>query len=258
MDSTTKVQLFGIEIDRLTLQQAVIQIGVWLQDANKGNKYVVTPNVDHIVSLNKNALFKAAYDGAALIVADGNPVVWASKLLGKPLPGTVPGSDLVPALFDYYQHDINQNLTVFLLGAMPGVAEKARDNIHRLWPNIKVLGLHSPIFGFDQSETESLYIAQLVARANADLVILGLGSPKQEVWANRYCTKLNAKVILCVGATIDFIAGEVQRAPVWVRQLKMEWAYRIFCEPKRLFKRYLTGAIVFPQLVFKAWKQNKN
>jgi N-acetylglucosaminyldiphosphoundecaprenol N-acetyl-beta-D-mannosaminyltransferase len=249
-----KIRLFNIDIDRLTMKETVEKIGQWLLSSDVHNHYVVTPNVDHIVNLHSNAQFKNAYSGASLIVADGRPVVLASKLLGKSLPEVVPGSDLVPALFDYFQHEKNQPLKVFLLGAMPGVAEKAAANIHAKWSQVKVVGLFSPDFGFEKSEEASLKICQLVSQTNADVVVFGVGAPKQELWSKQYAQQLNAKVILCVGATIDFLAGEKARAPIWVRKIGMEWLHRLMTEPKRLAKRYLVDAFIFPVLVFKEWK----
>jgi N-acetylglucosaminyldiphosphoundecaprenol N-acetyl-beta-D-mannosaminyltransferase len=249
-----KIRLFNIDIDQLTMKETVEKISRWLLSDEFHNHYVVTPNVDHIVNLHSNPKFKNAYSRASLIVADGRPVVLASKLLGKSLPEVVPGSDLVPAIFDYFQHQIKQPLRVFLLGAMPGVAEKASDNIHDKWPNVKVVGLFSPNFGFEKSAEASLTICQLVSEARADIVVFGVGAPKQELWSEQYAHQLNTKVILCVGATIDFLAGEKARAPIWVRKIGMEWLHRLMTEPKRLAKRYLVDAFIFPVLVFKEWK----
>lgn len=253
-----KIRLFNIDIDPLTMHETVEKISHWIQSDEVCNHYVVTPNVDHIVNLHSNPAFKQAYAGASLIVADGRPVVLASKLLGKSLPEVVPGSDLVPAIFDYFQHQENQPLSVFLLGAMPGVAEKARENIHQQWPNVNVVGLFSPNFGFEKSAEQSLQICDMVSATKADVVVFGVGAPKQELWSKQYAQHLNAKVILCVGATIDFLAGEKARAPVWVRKIGMEWLHRMMSEPKRLAKRYLVDAFIFPMLVLKEWKRNLN
>jgi N-acetylglucosaminyldiphosphoundecaprenol N-acetyl-beta-D-mannosaminyltransferase len=251
-----KIKMFDITIDRLTMREAVEKIGQWILSEEYQSRYVVTPNVDHIVNLDSNQKFKEAYWGASLIVADGKPVVLASKLLGKPLPEVVPGSDLVPAIFDYFQYQLDKTLSVYLLGAMPGIAEKAAINIEKKWPNVKVVGIYSPDFGFEKTEEKSLPICQKVAETQADLVVFGVGAPKQELWSKQYSHQLNTKVILCVGATIDFLAGEKPRAPVWVRKIGMEWLHRLLSEPKRLAKRYFVDALIFPILVFKEWKSS--
>ena len=177
----------------------------------------------------------------------------ASKLFGDPLPGTVPGSDLVPAIFERYQSD-NTDLTVFLLGAAPGVADKASTQIQATWPRVKVVGTLSPSFGFERNDAECEQICAAVAQSGADLLVLGLGAPKQELWVAKYASQLPVKVALCVGATIDFLAGEKPRAPMWMRQFGVEWLHRMASEPRRLAGRYAKDALVFPQLLFKEWR----
>jgi N-acetylglucosaminyldiphosphoundecaprenol N-acetyl-beta-D-mannosaminyltransferase len=179
-------------------------------------------------------------------------VVWAANLLGVDIPGTVPGSDLVPAIFDFAQAE-KAEIKVFLLGAMPGVADRAKVIIHERWPMVKVIGTLSPDFGFEKSYSDSKIICDVINASGAELLVLGLGSPKQELWITRYAPQISVKVALCVGATIDFLAGEKVRAPVWMRKVGLEWLYRMLTEPKRLAKRYLVDAVVFPKLVFREW-----
>jgi N-acetylglucosaminyldiphosphoundecaprenol N-acetyl-beta-D-mannosaminyltransferase len=193
-----------------------------------------------------------SYKKAALVVTDGKPVVWAASLLGIQIPGTVPGNDLVPTIFDDAQAS-QTPLTVFLLGAMPGVADRAKAVIHAKWPMVKVVGTLSPDFGFDKSDVDSKAICALVNASKADLLVLGLGAPKQELWVTRYAPQLSVKVALCVGATIDFLAGEKARAPMWMRKVGLEWLHRMLSEPKRLAKRYFIDAVVFPKLIVSEW-----
>ena len=136
---------------------------------------------------------------------------------------------------------------------MPGVADRAKVNIHAKWPMVKVVGTLSPDFGFDKNEADSKNICDIVNNSGAQLLVLGLGAPKQELWVTKYAPQISVKVALCVGATIDFMAGEKARAPIWMRKLGLEWIHRMLSEPKRLAKRYLVDAIVFPKLVFKEW-----
>jgi N-acetylglucosaminyldiphosphoundecaprenol N-acetyl-beta-D-mannosaminyltransferase len=249
----TYIQLFNIKIDVLDMDGSVARIFTWLDAEARDCHYVVTPNVDHVVKLSENASFKAAYDQASLVVADGKPVVLASKLLGKPLPGTVPGSDLVPALFSHAQTRHNNELRVYLLGAGPGVAERASEKIHAQWPNVRVVGLYSPPMGFEKSPEECQKICAQINQTQADLLVIGLGAPKQELWVAKYQSELQVKAALCVGATIDFLAGEKPRAPMWMRRCGVEWLHRMASEPKRLVSRYLNDAVVFPRLFLKEW-----
>jgi N-acetylglucosaminyldiphosphoundecaprenol N-acetyl-beta-D-mannosaminyltransferase len=208
---------------------------------------VVTPNVDHVVKLQNNSDLYAAYKNASLVLADGHPVVWAAKLLGKRIPERVPGSDLVPALFDAQKHD--QKLRVFLLGAGPGVASRAAIRIHQRWPAVEVCGTYSPPLDFENDEAECERILQMISHTQPLVLIIGLGAPKQETWVYRYREHIGAPAALCVGATIDFLAGEKARAPLWMRRARIEWIHRMLSEPRRLAGRYVRCAWIFPQLV---------
>jgi N-acetylglucosaminyldiphosphoundecaprenol N-acetyl-beta-D-mannosaminyltransferase len=209
----------------------------------------VTPNVDHAVLFQTNDRLRSAYASAALVLADGAPVVLASRILGRELPERVAGSDLVPALFARANAEFP--LKVFLLGAAPGVADRAAAAIERRWPCITVVGTLSPPLGFERDADENERILATVAAAAPDVVLVGLGAPKQELWVHAYADRLQAKVALCIGATIDFLAGEKRRAPLWMRRVGLEWLHRLSTEPRRLAMRYLRDAWIFPQLVWR-------
>lgn len=253
MGTNMKINIFGISIDALTLDQSVSTLESWLKGSERACRYVVTPNVDHVVMLDSNKDFMAAYRGASLVLTDGRPVAAVARILGSPVPETVPGSDLAPALFERASARWKQDLTVFLLGAGPSVAERAALHIHETWRNVRVVGCYSPPFGFEHSEIECEEIIRRVSESNADLLIIGLGAPKQELWVARYFQRLPVKVALCIGATIDFLAGEKKRAPRWMRYCGVEWLHRMLSEPRRLARRYLKGAIAFPVIVWKEY-----
>jgi len=244
-----RVKLFGIEIDAVRMNEAVARVLSWKSNPTGSCQYVVTPNVDHTILLQENEGLREAYRNAGMILADGHPVVWASRLLRRPLPARVPGSDLVPSLFRSAKG--YRALRVFLLGAAPGVAARAGENIERRWPSVKVVGTYSPAIGFENDEPENRRILDMVTEAQPDVLVVGLGAPKQELWVSKYQQQIQAPIALCVGATIDFLAGEKKRAPVWLRRIGMEWVHRMLSEPKRLVKRYLRDAWIFPQLVWR-------
>jgi N-acetylglucosaminyldiphosphoundecaprenol N-acetyl-beta-D-mannosaminyltransferase len=246
-----RVMMFGIGIDKLTMQQATARLLDWAARDEYACRYVVTPNVDHVVKLQTDAALRAAYASAAMVVVDGKPVLLASRLLGTPLPETVPGSDLCPALFEASRH--RAPITVFLLGAADGVADRAGQAIEQRWPWVKVCGVFSPPMGFNAQATASATAIEMINMAKPDVLIIGLGAPKQELWVHAVAGKLHAKVALCAGATIDFLAGEKARAPVWMRRLGIEWLHRALTEPRRLLGRYLHDGWVFPRLMFKEW-----
>lgn len=254
-EAEARVSIFGISIDPLTMGDTVEKIAGWARSDDRSCKYVVTPNVDHVVKLSEKGSFSDAYEKASLVVVDGKPVVAAARLLGKPIPETVPGSDLVPALFEWFECDKGQPVRVFLLGAAAGVADRAAQNIHARWSGVQVVGTLSPRFGFETDADECAAICQAVNAAQAEVLVIGLGAPKQEVWIAKYSAALSVNVALCVGATIDFLAGEKRRAPVWVRKLALEWLYRMLSEPRRLAGRYMRDTAIFPRLVLGEWRR---
>jgi N-acetylglucosaminyldiphosphoundecaprenol N-acetyl-beta-D-mannosaminyltransferase len=211
---------------------------------------VVTPNVDHAVLFQQRSDLRAAYTDAALVLADGAPIVLASRLLKRPLPERVAGSDLVPEIF----HAASAPLRVFLLGAAPGVAEIAAHRIEGQSASVKVVGCYSPPPGFENDAAENTLILTKIATTCPDLLIVGLGAPKQELWVHRHRHVLQAKVALCAGATIDFLAGNRDRSPIWMRRAGLEWLHRLGSEPRRLAGRYARDAWIFPQLVWREWQ----
>ncbi len=246
------VNLFGISLHRVTMRESVALLVQWMNEC-AGCQYVVTPNVDHVVLLQSDPSMQAAYRDAALVVADGWPLVAASRWLGEPLPERVAGSDLVPGLLA--AGDAIPGFGVFLLGAAPGVAEVAARRIQARWPHVRVCGVASPPIGFEREEGETRRIIEAINAASPHLLIVGLGAPKQEIWLGQNAAKLDTRVAIAAGATIDFLAGVQQRAPVWLQRLRLEWLYRVASNPKRLARRYVRDAIVYPRLVFKEWRR---
>ena len=244
-----EVRLFGTRFHAVTHDQACEIICGWFGSTDNACRVVVTPNVDHIVRMRTNPAQLAAYESASLVVADGWPLVAVSRLLRSPLPERVAGSDLVPALLGQWAGP--RPLRVFLLGAAPGVAEIAADNIAARFPSVEVGGTYSPPLGFEQLPAENEQIIHEVNAVRPDLVVVGFGAPKQEIWLHDYAKRLHAKVAIAAGGTIDFLAGKQRRAPLWMRRVGLEWLHRLASDPRRLAGRYLVDAWVFPQLVLK-------
>jgi N-acetylglucosaminyldiphosphoundecaprenol N-acetyl-beta-D-mannosaminyltransferase len=245
-----RVRLFGFELDAIDMAAAVDAIHGWIASGDKSCRFVVTPNVDHSVLCQQHEGLRQAYANASLVLADGMPVVVAAHLLGHPLPGRVAGSDLTAALFQAAER--HGGLRVFLLGAAPGVAPRAAARITARWPTVTIVGTDSPPPGFEHDPLENDRILTHIARSGADLLVVGLGAPKQEVWVDAHRGRLAVAAALCVGATIDFLAGDKKRSPLWMRRTGIEWLHRLASEPRRLLGRYARDAWVFPQLV---WRQ---
>lgn len=242
-----RVRLFNYEVDPLTMDGAVAHILEWTAAADGCCRYVVTPNVNHTVLLERHVGLRDAYRDAGLILVDGMPVYLAARLLGRPVPVRVPGSDLVPRLFE--EAERTGGLKAFLLGAGPGVASRAARQIEARWSKTRVVGTSSPPKGFEHDPAQNEAILTEIERARPDVVVVGLGAPKQEIWVHAHRQRLCAAAALCVGATIDFLAGEKRRAPVWMRRTGLEWLHRAACEPRRLLGRYGHDAWAFSWLL---------
>jgi N-acetylglucosaminyldiphosphoundecaprenol N-acetyl-beta-D-mannosaminyltransferase len=252
---TKKTSLFGMQLDAVRMHEAVEQLLAWVTRPDGRCHYVVTPNVDHAVMFQERADLRRAYADASLVLADGFPVLVAARILRRGIPERVPGSDLVPALFETVTCDMNAvaGLRVFLLGAAPGVADVAAGKITTRWPAVSVVGTYSPPLGFEKDTAENERILKRIASAKPDVLVIGLGAPKQELWAHAHRDRIAAPVALCVGATIDFLAGEKPRAPMWMRRVGLEWLHRLVSEPRRLARRYLRDAWIFPRLIVQEW-----
>ena len=246
------VTLFGISLHKVTMSRAISLLLQWM-DEILPCRYVVTPNVDHVVNVQSLPAMQMAYREAALVVADGWPLVAASRWLGRPLPERVAGSDLVPGILGAC-HAI-PDFRVFLLGAAPGVAGQAAERIRRGWPHVQVCGVASPTQGFETDPAQCQAILNAINALAPHLLVVGLGAPKQEIWLRQYAPRLNARVAIAGGATIDYLAGIQRRAPVWVQRLRMEWLFRLLSDPRRLAGRYARDAVIFPRLVAAEWRR---
>jgi alpha-1,3-mannosyltransferase len=198
------------------------------------------------IALRKSAFAKALNE--TIIFNDGLGIDVASLILfGKKFPENLNGTDLTPALLSSF----NRRVSVFLVGSKPGVASKAAISLSMLHPNLDIVGTRHGFF----DERESPLLVKEIRDAKTELLIVGMGNPRQELWATSVAAETGA-VILCVGAFIDFAAGRVSRAPFWIRRLRCEWIYRMFLEPSRLWRRYLGGAVPFVcAVVFEKMKQ---
>ncbi len=216
-----------------------------LVEAGQGGS-VFTPNVDHVVTAERNEAFAAAYARVSLSFADGMPLVWASRALGEPLPGRVAGSDLVPPLL---QRAGQRGWRCYFLGARPGVAQKAAGIAKERWAT-NVVGVSAPMVNPDDGRQLDAIAAEIAAKG-PHLVFLAFGAPKQELVIDRIAERLRPAVALGIGASLDFIAGTARRAPEVLRKAGLEWLYRFAQEPGRLWKRYLVDDPSFAWIVLR-------
>jgi N-acetylglucosaminyldiphosphoundecaprenol N-acetyl-beta-D-mannosaminyltransferase len=212
--------------------------------ANLKEGVVFTPNVDHLMKLQKDRSFYEAYKKADWVICDSKILGLAAKVLNKPFKEVIPGSSLLPAFFEY--HKTNEDVKTFLLGSLEGIALQAKKKVNEKTGRKIVVGGHSPSFGFEKNEAECLKIVDIINESGANVLIVGVGAPKQENWIMKYRDKLpNVKLFMALGATIDFEADHIKRAPSIYQKLHIEWYYRLIKEPKRLWRRYLIDDLPF-------------
>lgn len=223
-----KIKILNVEIDNIAQVELLKQL-------KKG--VLVTPNVDQIVKMQSNWEYYNIVRQAEWVVCDSNILYLCAKILGTPLPEAIPGSSFFPAFYHYHKDD--ENCKIFLLGAMDGVAQKAMERINEKMGRKMIVGAYSPSYGFEKKPEENQQIYQMINDSEANVVLVGVGCPKQEKWIDAHKAQMpNVDIWMALGATIDFEAGNVKRAPMIWRKLYMEWFYRFLQEPKRMYKRY--------------------
>ncbi|ERK32200.1 WecB/TagA/CpsF family glycosyltransferase [Clostridium intestinale] len=248
-----RVKLLNTYVDNLNMIESIDRVNRFINDGKY--HYVVTPNVDHIVRLEKDSEFKKVYKEADLILTDGMPLVWISKFNKTPVKEKVSGSDLFPYLCELSEKN---RYRMFLLGGAEGVADLAKKNLTSKYRNLNIVGTHSPSFGFENNQKEIDDIISIIREAKPDILILGLGSPKQEKLIHKYLEAFKVPITFCIGAAIDFEAKVVKRAPLWMQKSGLEWFYRFLKEPRRMFKRYFVDDLKIIFIFLKYRKMEKN
>ncbi|RHT81427.1 glycosyltransferase [Clostridiaceae bacterium AM27-36LB] len=241
-----KQALLNTYINNLTMSETIDEIEQMIESGKRS--YVVAINVDVVMKIENDSYLKKVVDGADMVLVDGMPLVWISKMQGKPLKAKISGSDLVPLLFE---EAAKKNYTVFIIGGKDGIAVQAKRRLERSMPGIRIVGTYAPPLGFEKDDDELNKINEMISNVKPDLLIACFGCPKQEKWIYENINKYNAKVSICAGATVDFLAGNVKRAPHWMSEHGLEWFYRFLQEPKRMFKRYFIDDIKILRLIKK-------
>lgn len=231
----TRVLIDGLAFDDVTVEEATRRI-VELAKKRDKPRYVCTGNLDHLAIAADDAEFRRAYENADFVVADGAPVVWLSRLGGTPLKERVAGSDLFWTLGRASEED---GVTLFFLGGVPGAAEAAKAELEKRFPGVKVVGTYCPPFETFGTKEEQDRIASEVKEASPDILLVAFGAPKQEKWIAANKDRLGVPVSIGVGGSFEMAAGMLKRAPVWMRNVGLEWFYRFSQEPRRLFQRYI-------------------
>lgn len=241
-----KQPLLNTYVNNVSLEETVEYIEKLIEEKKKS--YIVPINVDVVMKIEKDRYLKEIADNAEMVLVDGQPLVWVAKWHKKPVKAKISGSDLVPYLCKVAA---KKNYSIFIIGGKDGIADKAAEKLRKDMPGINIVGTYAPPFGFEKNEEELNKINKMISDVHPDLLITCFGCPKQEKFIYENYQKYDALVSICAGATVDFLAGNVKRAPKWMSDNGLEWLYRFFQEPKRLFKRYFVDDVKILKLVWK-------
>jgi len=245
----TPIAILGVPFDRVSTAETLRIVGQMI--ASGKPHYAATANVDFVVQALEDVELRRILADADLVLCDGMPLVWASRFLGNPLPERVAGSDLVPQLLEAAERE---GWRVFFLGGAEQSLAQAAEKVKARHPQLKLVGAYSPPFKH-LLEMDHEDIVRRVREARPDILLVAFGCPKQEKWISMQFRNGGVPLSIGVGATIDFLAGSVRRAPVWMQRTGLEWTFRLLQEPRRLLRRYVTDLWVFGRaIVRQAWQ----
>jgi N-acetylglucosaminyldiphosphoundecaprenol N-acetyl-beta-D-mannosaminyltransferase len=245
---TEKVVLFGVPIDNLTLRETVDRIEEMIRSGRPHQHVVV--NVDKIVKLQRDPQLREAVLDCDLISADGQPIIWASRVLGEPLKERVAGIDLFGAVIE---RCAERGFRPFLLGARQEVVEKAAEVLRVRHARLQLAGWRNGYWGAD---AEAGVVAE-IKRARPHALFVAMSSPKKELFVRKWKAELQVPFVMGVGGTFDVVAGLVGRAPRWMQRCGLEWLYRLIQEPGRMWRRYLVEDMAFFTLLWREWRASR-
>ena len=242
-----EVEVLGLRLARMGFAQTVDRVE-WLIRRGKPS-FFITANLHYARLCEREARLGAVNRKAAFLTADGMPLVWLSRLLGRPLPERVTGADLVWALAE---RAAQRGWRLFLLGGGPGVAEQAATVLQARYPGLQVVGVEAPVLEA-LSPAEHAQLLERIRQARPDLLFVALGQPKGELWLAEHIEAIGVPAAVQIGAALDFVAGRRRRAPGWLQRLGLEWFWRFLCEPVRLGRRYLADGLFLLRRMGGAW-----
>jgi N-acetylglucosaminyldiphosphoundecaprenol N-acetyl-beta-D-mannosaminyltransferase len=242
-DNRNRVNILGVGVSAIDMQKALDTIDAWIADHER--EYICVANVHTVMESQRDSRLRDIHNQAGMVTPDGMPLVWVSHRKGFSDVRRVYGPDLMLVLCE---HSIEQKYKHYFYGGAEGIPEKLVSNLKEKFPGLQVVGMHSPPFR-DLTPTEQEQIIDKINAANPDIIWVGLGAPKQEYWMVNYRARLNAPVLIGVGAAFDFHSGVKKQAPLWMQRNGLEWLFRLVSEPRRLWKRYVVNNPLFVILV---------
>jgi N-acetylglucosaminyldiphosphoundecaprenol N-acetyl-beta-D-mannosaminyltransferase len=238
-----RVNILGVGVSTINLDMAVGIIDGWI--AERTSRYVTVTGVHGIMESQRDPVMRKIHNQAGLVTPDGMPLVWLSRLHGHAQVDRVYGPDLMLALG---QHSLARGYRHFFYGGTPETAELLGQKLSAKLPGLQVAGFYAPPYRPLTAEEDQAAV-DLINQSQADIVWVGLGTPKQELWMAEHLGRINAPVLIGVGAAFDFHAGKKKQAPRWIQRSGLEWVFRLLTEPRRLWKRYLVNNPSFLALV---------
>lgn len=242
----SRIKFLNTYIDSVTAQEAKAHVDEMVKKGTP--QYVVTPNTDIVMRMQKEPDLLDICNNADLILTDGEMVVKLSKFLGNPIKERVAMTDFV---WDVCDLAVEKGYSVFLFGGKETVLEKGKERIQGKYPSLNICGHYSPPLGFENNPEELSKALNIIRRSEADVLIVFLGCPKQERFIAKYKDEYQVPVSITMGGCIDFIGADIKRAPKWMQKSGLEWFFRFAQEPKRLFKRYFVDDVKIFPLVLK-------
>jgi len=242
--SCKPIEVWGLPLMPYTIGDALDHVARIVASGKPG--YIITANLHYAMLCDTDPRLGAVNERAAFIVADGMPLVWASKLMGTPLPERVAGSDLIWKVCERAARDKQR---IFILGGAPGVAEAAGQKLVQLYPGLVLAGSYSPPYR-PLTDAEEADLIERLNASSAHILILAFGQPNGELWIARNCERIKIPACIQLGASIDFVVGKVKRAPRWMQRMGLEWFFRLIQEPRRLIRRYARNIRFLIRMIF--------
>jgi N-acetylglucosaminyldiphosphoundecaprenol N-acetyl-beta-D-mannosaminyltransferase len=249
-----RINICGVSVHNVSMDETIKTIETYVkrhgESSNEdsvteeyhGKHHMITfMNVDILVQA-QNRWFRSIMEQSSLVLADGVPILWASRLMGTPLVEKVSGSDLFPRLCAVAAE---KGYRLFFLGGRPGSASRTASRMNQRYPSLNICGVYCPPYGFENDKTVKEKIVRIIREARPDILFIGLGAPKQEQWMHEFRDQVCVPVSIGIGGTFEFEAGYLTRAPLWMQKVGLEWFWRLCKEPRRLWKRYLVRDLRF-------------
>lgn len=243
-----RIRIGSTYIDNLSFSAVAKRVEQMLCKPAPSARSIVPVNAQLVEMAHERADFADVLAEADLVVPDGMSIVFAARVLGTQLPGRIAGVDLMVRICEIAA---GNGKSVYLLGGREGAAEETARRLIALYPTLKISGVDCPPFGFEKDADQSRRVLEKIQRVAPDILFIGLGAPKQEFWMSRHSKVLPVNVIMVVGGSFDMLAGQTSRAPVWMQNAGLEWLFRLYREPSRLWRRYLLGNTRFILLILR-------